>query len=244
MKLGTMINSIIPKNAVFYILRGKLRGKKWYLSSSNPGILVGLHDENELICELDNQLTNKAVFYDVGANVGFFTLLASSIAKDVNVIAFEPLPRNLFYLKNHLSLNNVENVKIVEAALSNSSGTCDFFVYEEGHGNITGDIYEFKEKIFKVPKITIDELVEKNEIPAPDIIKIDVDGGELLVLNGANKTIGKNRPILFIETHTQELLEDCCQFLRGHGYEMDLLNIDGKSKKQIYAKYKTFDFKD
>lgn len=235
MKIGFMINSITPKNFVFIILRGKLRGKKWYLRSSNPGVIFGLHDEYELIRELDNQLTTNSVFYDVGANVGFFTLLTSNISKNGRVIAFEPFPSNLFYLKEHLSMNNVKNVEIIESALSDSSGTTNFFIHGEGHGNITGDIYEFKEKPIKVPKNTIDELVAKNEIPPPDFVKIDVDGGELLVLKGANNTIGEYKPTLFIETHTEELLKECCNFLKEYNYNLDLLKIEGKSKKQIYA---------
>lgn len=233
--IGAFIKKVLPKNFVFTILRGNLRGKKWYVSSSNPGLIFGIHEEKELIGQLENKLTSNSIFYDVGANVGYFTLLASEKLTNGKVIAFEPFQDNLFYLHEHLSINDIKNVEVHDVALSDSNGTTNFYIYNEGHGNITGDIYKFKENPLKVPKTSIDEIVYTKEIPAPDFVKIDVDGGEYLVLKGAKKTIREHKPTLFIETHTKELFEDCCELLQQHGYSLAILNINGKNKKQIHA---------
>lgn len=69
--------------------------------------------------------------------------------------------------------------------------------------NITGDIYEFKGSPIKVRKTTIDEVISVKKVPTPDFIKIDVDGGELLVLKGADNTLNKYKPTIFVETHTE-----------------------------------------
>lgn len=235
MKLGALIKSALPDNSIFRVIRGNLKGKKWYINSSNPGIILGLHDESELINLIEKVLDKNSVFYDIGANVGFFTLLASDVAINGQVISFEPLNRNLFYLKEHLRLNNIENVNIIEAAVSDSDGSTYFYKHNDS-GNITGDIYEFGEiEPIEVNKVKLDNLIKVKNIYPPDLIKIDVDGGELLVLKGALLTIKEHRPKFFVETHSDELLKKCCNFLRNNDYDIQLLNIEGKNKKQIFA---------
>lgn len=232
--LGLLIQKIVPDNFVFKIINGDLKGKKWIVNSTTPGTILGLHDEQELIKVIKKDVKEDSVFYDIGANVGFFSLLTSQIVKQGKIISFEPFPENLPYLEKHLVMNDIENVEVHELALSDSKGTTNFYIYNKGHGNITGKIYDIKETI-TVPKDTIDNLVENNYIPAPSFIKMDVDGGEYLILKGAKRTIEKYKPIFVIETHSQELLDNCLNFLKRRKYKTNLLNIEGKSKKQIHA---------
>lgn len=108
------------------ILQGPLRGKRWIVSSSTAGCWLGSY-------ELDKQrrfattLRPGHVVYDLGANAGFYTLLASKlVGRSGHVVAFEPLPENLAALRRHLELNGVDNVTVMDAAVWSSGGTVRF----------------------------------------------------------------------------------------------------------------------
>jgi FkbM family methyltransferase len=136
------------------ILQGPLRGKKWIVGSSNHGCWLGSY-EYEKRRLFERALREGFTVFDVGAHVGFYTLLASVlVGAKGKVFAFEPLPRNLHYLKEHLRRNRVENVSVVEAAVSDRSG---FAAFEEGLYDSGGHLAAAGR--LRVPTVTLDELV-------------------------------------------------------------------------------------
>ena len=112
--------SLIPPEAEVRILSGPTRGKKWIKGAGPNSYWVGTY-ESARIRGLASATTQGAVVYDVGANVGIYSLLASvRVGPSGSVYAFEPLERNLRYLRRHIALNNLQNCLVVESAVSNS----------------------------------------------------------------------------------------------------------------------------
>jgi FkbM family methyltransferase len=210
-------------NVELPILHGKLRGKRWLVESFiNLGFWLGTYEHKKQSLFV-RTVTEGAVVYDVGAHVGFYTLLASvMVGPTGTVVAFEPLPRNLYYLHRHLSLNRCENVKVVEAAVAEENGTT---LFSEGAHSTTGHI-SLKGNI-AVQKVALDELVLSGSIPAPEFIKIDVEGAELAVLTGARETLAIFAPVIFLSTHGTDIHRQCCEFLESAGYQLH--DIRGKS---------------
>jgi SAM-dependent methyltransferase len=98
---------LIPRRAVLPILQGPLRGKKWIVGSGNHGYWLGSYEIGKRALFV-RSIPVGAVVYDLGANVGYYTLLAAMLAgAEGKVFAFEPLPRNLEYLRRHLVLNRI-----------------------------------------------------------------------------------------------------------------------------------------
>ena len=202
----------LSPNAMVRVLCGPARGMKWVAHSGNHGFWMGLHEPKKRQ-QLMSVLNIASVFYDIGANVGYYTLPAACLAR--LVIAFEPNPRNTAYLYKHLHLNNVSNVQVIEAAIGDCDGEA-LFNSDPGPG--MGHI----DKIgAKVSLVRIDTLVSSGTIPPPDAIEMDIEGGELAALVGGRETLERYRPILFLSTHGHEIRERCHEFLSSLGYEIE-----------------------
>lgn len=197
------------------ILSGPVRGQRWIPSSSTNGCWVGTYERESQRVFLDHVKPADVVF-DIGANVGFFTLLAAKLAKQV--YAFEPLPRNVDYLRRHLEMNKVRNAKILPLAVAASTGTARFAVAESpamgalGRG---GDL--------EVETDTLDRLVAQGRVQRPDFMKIDVEGSEHDVLSGAANVLRQAKPIIFLSAHGWQQHERCSSLLADAGYRLELL---------------------
>ncbi len=206
---------LVPPNMRLPILQGRLKGKIWIAGSSDHGCWLGSYEYRRRII-FENTVTRGSIVFDIGAHVGFYTLLASVlVGPSGKVFAFEPVPRNLFYLREHLRLNRVTNVKIVEAAVSDSTGIAFF---DQGQSNSRGHISS--EGRLKVKTVSIDELSRQGEIPISHYIKINVEGTEMMVLRGAKSILTNAHPTLFLQTHGREVHEQCCEFLKSLGYSL------------------------
>ena len=210
---------LIPSTMVVPILPGRLKGKKWIAGSGNHGYWIGSY-EYEKQNLFAKTIQEGAVVYDIGAHVGFYTLLASEIVGPRGkVVAFEPLPINIHYLREHLRLNQCENVIVVEAAVAEQTGI-NFF--EEGTNNYMGTLSSKGRLEVKV--VSLDSLVSKGEIPPPDYMKIDVEGAEMLVLSGARQLLVNYHPTIFLATHGFDVHYQCCSFLQSMGYYLQSIN--------------------
>lgn len=204
--------AMVPRMRPVPVLSGPLRGARWLSTSGTHGCWLGTY-ERDLQRELWSALQPGAVFFDIGANVGFFSLLARRRVGDAGtVVAFEPLPRNMEMLRRNLALNRA-SVMPIDAAVSNQSGIGRFEQTESGSmGHLgTGDGID-------VRLVTVDELVCSGEIPPPDIIKMDIEGAESKALAGARQILLRHRPRIFLSTHGWAEHARCCEFLRTLGY--------------------------
>jgi FkbM family methyltransferase len=214
---------LIPPEIKVPILQGRLRGKWWIAGSGVASYWLGSYEfyKQQLF---ERMVTPGSVVFDIGAHVGFYTLLSSVIVDTVGkVFAFEPLPRNLHYLYEHLRLNHATNVTVVKAAVADKCGTT---LFDESQNSATGHLSPQGKLCVRV--LSLDSLVPR-EIAIPDFLKIDVEGAEWLVLNGARKTLSQYRPTIFLSTHGRDVHQRCCQLLEVAGYTIDAVggtNVD------------------
>jgi FkbM family methyltransferase len=213
----------IPKTAVLPVLQGPLRGARWVSGASDAGCWLGSYDTatQDLLVR---RVPRGGVVYDIGANVGFFTLLTSRLVGPAgSVYAFEPLPANLELLRRHLALNRSANVTVFAAAASDRDGHARF----EGAGS-TGRLSaeengEAGDR--EVPTVRLDGLVARGELKPPAVVKLDVEGAELAVLQGMETLLATVRPILLVEFHGRwignvDVDTACRELLKRSGYEL------------------------
>ncbi len=175
---------------------------------------------------------------DVGANIGIYSMLASTkVAASGNVFAFEPSEWARERLEKNLVLNNVHNVTIIPKGVSNKSGKIDFYICEDDAYNSIGNV-PMKPVIKKevIDVITLDDFCTEQGITKVDILKIDTEGADYLVLQGATTILNSNSPpILFCEVNKNIkegfnfTLEVYLNFFNKHGY--DVFEIDKNTKK-------------
>jgi len=206
---------LIPKGMHVPILQGQLRGWKWVTGSSTHGTWLGSYEYEKQIIFVDT-IKEGSVVFDIGAHVGFYTLLASKlVGARGKVIAFEPVPQNLYYLEEHLKLNGCINVEIFPVAVGETSAIVEF---SQGPSSSMGKVSSSGN--LKVKMVNLDELFAKGDIPVPHYIKMDIEGGEMGALAGARRLLTECRPAIFLSTHGKDQHSACCQFLRSQGYEL------------------------
>lgn len=205
---------IIPRDAHVPILQGPARGMWWTVGSSNHGCWLGSYEAPKRRA-FEKHLAPGGVVYDVGANVGFYTLVAASVVgPGGRVVAFEPLPENLRYLRGHLRINGLKQVTVYDGALTDIDGVVRF---KRGKSRAMGHIAD---EGFPVRAMRLDRLVSGDALPPPDVIKIDVEGAEAAVLRGAREVLSTHGPTLFVATHGRAVHAQCVQFLQGLGYKV------------------------
>lgn len=173
---------------------------------------------------------------DVGANIGFFTIkFAQWVGEQGRVIAIEPDLENFATLTAKIAAAGLERrVQLHQAAAAAENGSVPFQRNELHPGDHR--ITRSPEGIM-VPAVTIDDLVAEAGARSISLVKIDVQGAEMLVLEGAKRTLGEMRPALFVEVDDRNLadLGTSARALIAHleqaGYEMHELADDGPPRK-------------
>lgn len=198
---------------------GPLRGKRWITGSSLNKCWLGIYEYPKQL-EFAKRVLPGQVVYDIGANVGFYTLLASFlVGPQGKVIAFEPVPRNLEYIAKHLEINGADNVAIVAAAVSDTSGAATFAIgrhHTIGHLSDDGSL--------QVELVSLDECVYGRRFPVPGVLKLDIEGSEYLALSGAASLLNEHHPTVFLATHGVEVHNECCEYLERKGYKLEAIN--------------------
>jgi FkbM family methyltransferase len=166
------------------------------------------------------------VFFDIGANVGFYSLAVGSRFPEAKVIAFEPIPNTFRELTRNVALNRLQNVTMLSVGLSDCSVEAPFYYDAAVSGASSGAPLgpEFNTEVITCPVETLDAFVERTGI-VPDLIKCDAEGAELKVFRGAVKTLSHSKPMVFTEMlrkwaaryhyHPNEIIS----FFRELGYE-------------------------
>jgi len=154
------------------------------------GLLLCGQWEPETGGVLREHLKPGSVFYDVGANIGYTSLLAAdALGATGSVVAFEPLPHNLRQLEANVTLNGYSNVRVVPFGLSDRKETATIH-YPAGGFELASMIRHQDTTVHEtVEFVTGDDLVAAQRLPPPDVIKIDVEGAEFKVLSGLRSTI-------------------------------------------------------
>jgi FkbM family methyltransferase len=202
------------------IQQGLGKGLRFNIGQTDAGFLLGT-SEPGVQRAMGHLISGGMTVYDIGANVGFLTVIAARLVGVTGrVISFEPLPSNVRQIVHNLQLNGFSQVLVRQEALGAENGNATFLVSAEptwgklaslGTG-VGSQIGEMKVLVRK-----LDSAFEDDQLPAPDVIKIDVEGAEIDVLEGARELLCRERPLLMIELHgTNQGVADALKSLQYH----------------------------
>jgi FkbM family methyltransferase len=218
---------LIPHEAKIKILSGVNKGAIWEVGSGVHHCWMGTY-ENDKQEAMRRVLKPGMTVWDVGANVGFYTLAFSRLVGDTGkVVAFEPSGLNAAYLLQHVTLNNLTNVTVVQAAVSDEVGVVSFAV---GRSSFVGAITNSSG--YQIPSLSLDDYSQQHSGGVfPDVIKIDVEGAESSVLSGASRLLAEGKPELWLALHSEEQMKLCSKLLAEAGYAV--FSICGEPLSEI-----------
>jgi FkbM family methyltransferase len=182
------------------IAHGAAAGLEIDIGESNPAYSTGRNEQwvQTALCEL---LSPGDVFYDVGANVGFFSLLAARLVGHAGrVVAFEPAFDNVAVLGDNVRRNRAGNILISTQAASRTTGVELLWLadFAGGHSLVrSGDANERWASL--VETSSLDDFAARGGTAPPDVVKIDVEGAEIAVLEGMSSMLARGGPTLIIE---------------------------------------------
>jgi FkbM family methyltransferase len=167
---------------------------------------------------LERLVGPASVFFDIGANVGFFTLLGARLVGPAGtVVAFEPHAGNLERLRRNIELNAFSNVDVVAKAVSDASGSR---VLDARHSAtaalLPADETRTDEGLARVDTTSIDDFLALRRELEPDVVKIDAEGHEVEIVHGMLETLRLCRPVLVCEMHGRN--RDFAAALETAGY--------------------------
>ena len=224
---------------VISIKFGPLANYKWFCDNSHQFWMpLGLY-EKETTQWLINVINDGDIFFDIGANAGYFSLIGSKYCGGGQVIAFEPILSNCNVINQHLNENNINNVIVENLAISKNTEKVQFSIQ---HNNANSHIenisithaLENKKESIQISAISLDDYIEKYKI-IPSVIKVDVEGAENLVLEGATKLLQNFNTTWVISTHSSELFDECKDIMECYGYAVETL--EGFHHELICKKY-------
>jgi FkbM family methyltransferase len=178
---------------------------------------------------LNTIVKQQWVIYDVGANIGYYSLQFSRLVGDQgHIYCFEANPLCVYFLQANLQENNAKNYDILPGALTDNSLMVNFTINYANSGlGITQQSKFYGSKAgheFAVQGYCLDDLVETFALNAPNLIKIDVEGAENFVLQGMQRTLQKHRPIILLEVHGRAAAESALPKLGSLNYHFVVIN--------------------
>ena len=197
--------------------------KKWFYPRYEQG---GMHEPPVTLAMLD-RVRADSIFLDVGAYLGYYTLVMAAKAPEGHVIAVEMDEVNQELLLANAARNRLDNVTILKAAAFDEVTEA---VYERNRFSASpGNQIDLQNQRdwdeIRVPTVILDDYLDESGV-RPDLIKIDVEGAELRVLRGLKRTLNGEGIRLFVEVHPPQLAQvgdspdDVVRFLRELGYQM------------------------
>jgi len=195
-----------------------------------------LFQEVEDVKLLERFIDKESVFIDVGAYIGFYTVWACRRVE--RVVAIEPNPLALVYLRANVALNSCDNVAIVPKAASEKKGVVELRVPKPdlaGRIPTTASIvWRHREALsFHVEADTLDSIVEEATGGEADIVKIDVEGAEGLVVKGAERTLKRAR-VAYIEIWPENLW--IADYMAKLGYKLHRVVDHGREQAIVLSK--------
>lgn len=238
------LHYLCPKNT---IVEDDLFGYKVKLDLSDwiqRNIFLRSFYHNDKII-IENVLKEGMTFIDVGSNIGYFSLLASQLVGDKGlVIAFEPNFKPYSYFKKTIENNSIKNIELYNYAIGDKEGDIWLYPNHEDKYNATATLVDVGQKDrYKVKTNTLDNIIEKLNLKDIDYLKIDVDGYEPNVLEGAINAL-QSRKIKNMQLEFGTYLlkannyssEKLYKLILNYGYK-DMESDDYPSENQITDRF-------
>lgn len=223
---GSIVASLKDRDGV--VASGPSRGLRFNPGQSDSRFLLGTFEPalQELFV---NCLRPGDTCYDVGANVGFFSILAArEVGPAGYVHCFEPLPANADQISHNAKLNGFEQITVHQVALSDVDSMTSFRIssvptfgaLSDAPMSVDQQIGEIQVRVRR-----LDDLVKEAGLPGPHLVKADIEGSEVSFLAGAEETIRRHRPLLLIELHGTN--DGVASFLERASYTADVVGGGG-----------------
>jgi FkbM family methyltransferase len=237
--LRNILSLYYKEGKSYRMIFGQLRGLKLtYDKQVTYHGILGLLDTETFdilskVLEKLNLKNKKTTVYDIGANIGIYSLwFAKNLSPDSVIYAFEPSPQVKNQLKSNIELNLFQNIDVVELACSDQTGNVKFFIASDHHCSslnqewaigVDKDI-NIGEKII-VECTTLDDFCYGQELhKKPDFIKMDIEGGGVFALKGCDRCINESQPILLVESHIPDEDKAISDLVVRHNYQAYRLN--------------------
>lgn len=208
------------------VLSGPLRGVRLAVSYlERPSFFLGTY-EPHIVAALRDQIRPGMVVYDVGAHIGYLTLVMSRlVGPSGRVLSFEPDPRNREALSANVS--SVSNVKVLPFAIDGELGEVAFATFDYSLvGRIADADTPGDAMMVTVEAVSLDHLINVRGEPVPQFIKIDVEGRETNVLEGALSVLNESRPTVIVETRRSSTFPKVSALMATCGYDEAILRED------------------
>lgn len=210
----------------------------WANEDIGKSLMLARRHEVDEVRYFQNTIKPGAICIDVGANVGYFSMLFAKLGGESGkVFAIEPLKRNYLAIELSAGINYFNNINIIPGVASTAAGFVDITI-PEGDGayaHITNGNQPGRS--ISVPSVSLDGLALEHSISKIDTIKIDVEGAELLVLKGTEKILGDSclQPrVLMVELVSDMLkihsatIPMVLEYMHQFGYEPHMASKDGR----------------
>lgn len=219
-------------------------GRKMYLDPSDTGVSAPLITfgtfEPAMSALFGSLLARGYVVVDIGANIGFYTLLAADIVGEHGkVIAFEPVPRNVELLRKSVEVNGYKNVTVVPKALSNRHGETRFLVNDQNRATGRIAIEGDDDSSIQVEITTLDEYFGQHGTVV-DLMKIDAEGAEPAILEGARALLARSPDLIILTEYNPKLIRafgrQPTAYLRelsSLGFELLCLSEDQERERRL-----------
>jgi FkbM family methyltransferase len=197
-----LLNRIPPAESQVFACQGVLEGYRMCIDWNRFRSFVYGTWEPEVTCAISSTAKPGMTVIDIGAHIGYYTLIfAKCVGATGRVVAFEPLTVNFCLLRKKIELNKLRNVQAFPQAVFSRMQEMIITVPDDLPNSGDGSVYHARgTKRFSVPAIKLDTFCASSGL-LPDILKMDVEGAEYDVLMGAEQTIARCHPRLFIELH-------------------------------------------
>jgi FkbM family methyltransferase len=230
MRLSLLYNPLVMLDRLAIEINRRKRKNK-LKNTPAAGLTLGYLDSLELLELIKNDGFNVKVIFDVGANIGTWTLLAKSFFEDANVHAFEPLLNHVRKFKTNTAKLSSTTIHSFCLGNENENALINVSSFSDSSSILKATPLEFEQfGIQKTGEETVlvkkaSDLIEQNVVPVPDVIKLDVQGFELEALKGFGAQLNKVS-YLIVEVsfkkyyYDQPLFLDIANYLAGYGFNI------------------------
>jgi FkbM family methyltransferase len=207
------------KGKVVSIAEGPMSGIQLATSRHTSHAHIQGTYEREVQDAIDSMVRQGDICYDLGASIGYMTLLMAHKAKQV--YAFEPAPHAVTELRRHVAANAMQNVTVVPCPVSGNVRTVRFCLTDNAYGSGINET-ETRWTVLQLETTTLDLFIRDH--PVPDFLKLDVEGEEGAVLDGAHEMLALHKTSICCEVHHQDAARSVIGTLERFGYKLTLLD--------------------